>query len=141
MRCRTALLVLCCALTACTKPVQGPEATLQTIATPDPVLPAVQVTTLTLPGPTPGTGQWRAWLPTQTHPGGETTEGHWITLSLDAPTITVVAPVKPIPRAPKPVLTPKPPVIRRPPAQAAPPVAPQVTPVLPSGLTVPQGGQ
>jgi hypothetical protein len=135
------LLITCGIVTACTPIVRGPDATLQTIATPDPVTPEVRVTTITMPGPTPGTGQWRAWMPAQTQPNGETTEGHWVTLSLEAPTLTVIEPVKPIPRAPKPVMTPKQPVIRRPAAQAPAPAIPQVTPVLPSGLTGPQGGQ
>jgi hypothetical protein len=138
---RVALLLTCCTLTACTSTVRGPDATLQTIATPDPVTPEVRVTTITIPGPTPGTGQWRAWMPAQTQLNGETTEGHWVTLSLEAPTITVVEPVTRIPRAPKPVMTPKQPVIRRPAAQTPAPVTPQATPVLPSGLTLPQGGQ
>jgi hypothetical protein len=136
------LLLLSSALGACTPVIQGPPAVLHAHATPDPVTPEVQVTTVTLPslpGPTPARGQWRAWLPTQTLPSGETIEGHWITLSLEAPTLTVITPEKPMPRAPKPVLTQKQPVMRRPPTQA--PAPPPVPPGLPPGLGQPPGGQ
>jgi hypothetical protein len=134
------VVLLSSTLGACTPVIHGPPATLHTIAAPDPVTPEVQVTVVTLPtpaGPTPGQGQWRAWMPTQVQPNGDITEGHWMTLSLDAPTLTVITPVHPMPRAPKPVLTPKQPVLKRSMAQTPPMMSPQGTP----DLALPQGGQ
>jgi hypothetical protein len=86
--------------------------------------------------PTLGPGQWRAWVPRQVQPNGDVTDGHWLEISLTAPPVETLEPVKPMPRAPKTHLGAKQPATPQPQT----PHTATVTPVLPSGL-VPQDGQ
>src|SRR5256886_4826713 len=76
--CRLCLLLAGVSLTACTAPLQGPEADLHAIATPDPVPQVVRPVPQPAPGPPPAQGHFRAWVPRQVQPNGDTVEGHWI---------------------------------------------------------------
>jgi hypothetical protein len=138
---RLLLTILLLSCTACTPPLQGPEADLHAIATPDPVPQAVCTVPppapQPAPGPTPGVGRWRAWVPRQVQPNGDVTEGHWLDLGLDPPIVEVLEPVTPMPRAPKTHLGAKP--TAAPSTASAPGAhASTPTPVLPSGLTPPE---
>ena len=133
-------------LMACTAPLQGPEADLHAIATPDPVPQVVRTVPTPPPGPTPEQGQFRAWVPREVAPNGDSIEGHWITVSTTPPVVEVLEPVNPIPRAPKPHLgatgrmeRPQSPVQVQPQASGQAPVLP-ATPSL-SGLPGGLGGQ
>ena len=95
-------------LLACTAPLQGPEADLHAIATPDPVPPAVvraerpqQPVPQPAPGLTPEHGQFRAWIPKQVQPNGDEIQGHWLLISATPPPVEVLEPVTPMPRAPR----------------------------------------
>ena len=133
------LLLATLPLTACTAALTGPEADLHAIATPDPTPPAVRAVPHPVPGLTPGTGRWRAWIPRHVQPTGDVTEGHWLELSLNPPALDVLEPVTPMPRAPKTHVGAKRPASPQPPVQT--PVLPALlpTPVLPSGLVPPEG--
>ncbi len=120
-------------LAACTAPLQGPPVDMAQVATPDPV--PVVVRPASPPLPAVGTGRWRAWVPRQVQPNGDTTDGHWLEISLTPPPVETLEPVKPMPRAPKTHLGAKSPAQPQPQA----PQAATVTPVLPSGL-LPQDG-
>lgn len=146
MRRVTPLALLTLTLSACAS-LEGPPADLHQLATPDPQLPAVRTVVQPAPGPTPGVGRWRAWLPTQRTPTGDVVEGHWLELSTEPPVVVeTLEPVKPLPRAPK-VAFGK----AQPPPSSHPPVAPSLAvappppvvspqPVLPEGLgSVPRG--
>ncbi len=126
------LALLTLPLTACTAPLHGPEVDLHAIATPDPVPQAVRTVPQPPPGPLPGAGRWRAWVPPQVQPNGDTIEGHWMTVSDTPPPVETVEPAVPMPRAPKVHLGQKP----QPKVDAAHQVVPSAipTPVLPSGL-------
>jgi len=115
-------------LAACTAPLQGPQADLVQVATPDPVPMAVRP----VPSPMPavGPGRWRAWVPRQVQPNGDTIDGHWLEISLTAPPVETLEPVKSMPRAPKTHLGAKSPAQSQPQA----PQTATVTSVLPSGL-------
>jgi hypothetical protein len=67
------------------KPLHGPEADLATIVTPDPVPQAVRHVPQPPPGPVPGEGAFRAWVPRQVAANGDVIDGHWITVSLTPP--------------------------------------------------------
>jgi len=132
-------LVLVLALStcsACTAPLQGPEANLHAIATPDPVPQVLRAVPQAAPGPTPGTGRWRAWVPRQVQPNGDVTEGHWLELSLESPAAEFLEPVTPMPRAPKTHFGAKSPAQAQQQLPGQPQTVPQATPtpVLPSGL-------
>ena len=133
------LLLATLPLTACTAALTGPEADLHAIATPDPTPPAVRAVPHPVPGPTPGTGRWRAWIPRQVQPTGDVTEGHWLDLSLDPPAVDVLEPVTPMPRAPKTHVGGKRPAAPPTPVQVPAPPALTPTPVLPSGGVPPDG--
>jgi len=121
-------------LAACTAPLQGPAVDMAQVATPDPV-PVVE-RPVSPPLPAVGPGRWRAWVPRQVQPNGDTTDGHWLEISLTPPPVEMLEPVKPIPRAPKPHLGVKQPTAPQPQT----PHTATVTPVLPSGL-LQQDGQ
>jgi hypothetical protein len=91
-------------LAACSAPLQGAEADLHAIATPDPVPQIVRAVPQPPPGPTPGQGQFRAWVPRDVAPSGDIIDGHWLTISATPPPVEVLEPVTPMPRAPKPHL-------------------------------------
>jgi hypothetical protein len=134
------LLLATLLLTACTAALTGPDADLHALATPDSTPPVVRVVPQPAPGPTPGTGRWRAWVPRQVQPNGDVTEGHWLDLSLDPPALEVMEPVTPMPRAPKTPVGAKRPSAPPPPSSQTPaPAALLPTPVLPSGLVPPEG--
>jgi hypothetical protein len=127
-------------LTACTAAITGPDADLHALATPDPSPAAVRPSPHPVPGPIPGTGRWRAWVPRQVQPTGDVTEGHWLDLSLEAPTVEVLEPATPMPRAPRtPVGAKRPAAPTPPPSQTPAPAALLPTPILPSGLVPPDG--
>lgn len=135
MRRVTPLALVTLTLTACAS-LEGPPADLHRLATPDPTPPAVRTIVQPMPGPTPGAGRWRAWLPPQHAPNGDVVEGHWLELSAEPPAVVeVLAPVQPIPRAPK-VAFGKAHVPLQPPQSppGAPPVRVTPQPVLPEGL-------
>ena len=134
------LLLATLSLTACTAALTGPEADLHAVATPDPTLPVVRAVPQPAPGPTPGTGRWRAWVPRQVQPTGDVTDGHWLDLSLEAPVMEGWEPVTPMPRAPKTHVGTKRPASPQTPVPTPAPPALIPTPVLPSGL-VPTEGQ
>ena len=93
-------LLALCGLSACAGPMQGPEVDLVQVAQPHPT----PVTTPPIPqsiGPQTGHGQWKAWVPRQVQPSGDTVEGHWITFSLTPPPEERMEPAKTLPRAPK----------------------------------------
>jgi len=101
------LLFLACGpfvLVACTAPLQGSEADLHAIATPDPVPQVVRPVPKPPPGPTPEQGQFRAWVPRQVSANGDIIDGHWVTVSTTPPPVEVLEPATPMPRAPKPHL-------------------------------------
>jgi hypothetical protein len=92
-------------LTACTpQPLVGPPVDLKTIAQPDPVVPPppepppVVVAPSAVPTPPPG---WRAWIPPTQAANGDTEEGHFVTISPQAPPVEEVEPAIPMPRAPR----------------------------------------
>ena len=145
MRCTYRLIMLVvlslCSLTACSAPLQGPEADLHAIATPDPVSDVVRRVSPpappSVPGPTPAQGQFRAWVPREVAPNGDITEGHWVTVSATPPAVEVVEPAQPMPRAPKTVFGVKPTPLAPPqPPVLAPTTVPQATsqPMLPSSF-------
>ena len=131
-RCFLALVPL--TLAACTAPLQGPQVDMVQVATPDPV--PVIARSVSPPLSTLGPGQWRAWVPRQVQPNGDTTDGHWLEISLTPPPVETLEPVKPMPRVPKTHLGAKNPAPQQPQA----PHTATVTPVLPSGL-LQQDGQ
>ncbi len=135
------LVLLTGALTACTAPLQGPEADLHAIATPDPVPQVVRTVPQPAPGPSPEQGHFRAWVPRQVQPNGDEVDGHWMTVSPTPPPTETLEPVKPMPRAPKTVVGAKPSAPPQPQGPAQPQMVPQATPtpVLPTGLL--RGGQ
>jgi hypothetical protein len=132
------LLLATLLLTACTAALTGPDADLHALATPDSTPPVVRVVPQPAPGPTPGTGRWRAWVPRQVQPHGDVTEGHWLDLSLEAPVVDVLEPVTPMPRAPKTPVGAKRPASPPPPVQTSVPAVLTPTPILPSGLVLPE---
>jgi len=93
------LTVLTFPLAACA-PLHGKDANLHTIATPDPPPAPVRAVPQPAPGPMPAHGQFRAWIPREVAPNGDVTDGHWLELSLEPPTV-VLEPVQPMPRVPK----------------------------------------
>jgi hypothetical protein len=128
------------------KPLQGHEADLATLATPDSVPKAVHILPQPPPGPVPAEGAFRAWVPRQVAANGDVIDGHWITVSLTPPAQEVIEPVKPMPRAPRMHVAPKPagapPQPVPPPPQASPPQ--NNPPLTPARALVPQpwlGGQ
>jgi hypothetical protein len=133
---RYLLMLVALTVTACTAPLQGPQADLVPVATPDPV--PVTVRPVSPPMPAVGPGRWRAWVPRQVQPNGDVTDGHWLEISLTPPPVETLEPVKPMPRAPKTHLGAKSPAVPTP--QAPVPQPATVTPVLPSGL-LQQDGQ
>ena len=136
--CRLCLLLAGVSLTACTAPLQGPEVDLHAIATPDPVPQVTRPVPQPAPGPIPAQGHFRAWVPPQVHPNGDTVEGHWIHVSTTPPAVEVMEPAPPMPRAPHPHLGVKQPAPQPPHVPVS--QAPIPTPVMPSGL-VSQDGQ
>lgn len=136
---RRFLVLVLLSLTHCTAPLHGPDVDLATIAAPEaPVaLPPVPQPA---PGPTAPTGFFRAWIPRQTTASGDTTEGHFLTLSTTPPKVQTLEPDQPIPRVPRAKAEkPKPPTVQVPVSQL-----PAGT--LPPGLTLgqpglPQGGR
>ena len=130
---RSLLALASLTLASCTAPLQGPQVDMVQVATPDPV--PVPVRPVSPPMPTLGPGQWRAWVPRQVQPNGDVTDGHWLEISLTAPPVETLEPVKPMPRAPKTHLGAKQPATPQPQT----PHTATVTPVLPSGL-LPQDG-
>jgi len=96
------------ALAACSAPLQGSEADLHAIATPDPVPQVVRAAPQPPPGPTPVHGQFRAWVPRDVAPSGDIIEGHWLTISATPPPVEVLEPAMPMPRAPRGILGQKP---------------------------------
>jgi hypothetical protein len=98
-------------------------------------MPAPAALPSTVRPPAAAPGQWRAWIPKEVRQNGDVVEGHWLTFSLTPPPAETLEPVKPMPRAPKPHLgaTPK-----KPEATQIPMVPAVPTPVLPSGLRMPQ---
>jgi len=133
------LLLMTLSLTACTAALTGPEADLHAIATPNPMTSVVRAVAQPAPGPTPGTGRWRAWVPRQVQPTGDVTEGHWLDLSLEAPTMEVMESVTPMPRAPRTHVGAKRPGAPQTPVQMPVPSALTPTSVVPSGLVPPDG--
>jgi hypothetical protein len=131
------LVLLLAAFTACTAPLQGPEADLHAIATPDPVPQVVRPVPQPAPGPTPAQGHFRAWVPPQVQANGDTVEGHWIIVSTTPPAVEVLEPAPPMPRAPHPHLGGKQPAPQAPQVPVS--QVPLPTPVLPSGLVAPDG--
>ena len=131
------LVLLTGALTACTAPLQGPEADLHAMATPDPVPQVVRPVPQPAPGPIPAQGHFRAWVPPQVHPNGDTVEGHWIIVSTTPPAVEVLEPATPMPRAPHSHLGVKPPAPQSPQVPIS--QMPLPTPVMPSGLVSPDG--
>src|SRR5436853_5157133 len=91
-------LVAVLSLAACTAPLQGPEADLHTIATPDLIPQVVRPVPQPAPGPTPEQGHFRAWVPREVAPNGDIIEGHWITVSTTPPALEVLEPATPMPR-------------------------------------------
>ena len=128
---RVLMLTLVSVTVSACAPLHGPEVDLHAIATPDPVPQVTRPVLPLAPGPAPETGRWRAWVPRQLHPNGDVVEGHWLDISLTAPPVETIAPVKPMPRAPKTHLGAKSPASAQP-QMPLPAVLP--TPVLPSGL-------
>ncbi len=130
----TPLALVTLTLSACAS-LEGPPADLHRLATPDPTPPAVRTVVQPTPGPTPGTGRWRAWLPPQRTPTGEVVEGHWLELSTDPPVLETLELVKPIPRAPTVTFGKAQPPLQPPPPPVAPAIVVPPQPVLPDGLS------
>lgn len=128
------LALVATTLSACA-PLQGPLADLHQVATPDPPPPAARPVLTTVPPL--GPGRWRTWIPPQTAPNGDVTEGHWLELSSAPPVVEVLEPVKPLPRAPKVTFGKaqvSPAAATQPPAPSSPPAPVSPQPVLPEGL-------
>jgi hypothetical protein len=113
-------------LTACAPMGLGPEVDLTTLATPDPLPPPPRALPPSLPGPTPGADQWRAWVPPEVTAHGDTIDGHFLLISRTPPPLETLEPSAPIPRAPKVHLSAKP---KPPPPLAVP--APPLSPARP----------
>jgi hypothetical protein len=129
------LTLLTVTLTGCQTPLQGPEADLHAIATPDPVRQDAHFLPKSPPGPTPDQGQFRAWVPRDVSPNGDISEGHWLIISTTPPAVEMVEPARPMPRAPKLHIAPKPAAPSAPQVPVQPQAIPQVTPtpMLPTG--------
>lgn len=123
------LIVPCLLLTGCMPPpLQGPEADLAAIATPDPLPAKVIMPPKPAPGPPAPPGFFRAWIPRHTSAHGDSIDGHFATISTTPPAVQVAEPVHTIPRPPRAKAPkPKPPTLQVPVSQLPPGLLPPGT--------------
>ncbi len=136
----SAFLLVALSCNACA-PLQGPQADLTTIATPDPLPQAVRTVPQPPPGPTPEQGHFRAWVPPQASANGDQVQGHWLVISNTPPALESLEPAQPMPRAPRAHVGAKPAAQQPSPSQGPMPLSqvPTPPPVLPTSLSTLDG--